>query len=146
MQENIKVTGDLRIIHNDEFGNLINEYNYKNLIVTTGKNWVAGRVASNATTVMSHMALGTSSTAASVGDTALIGTELGRVALTSTTASTNTVIYVATFGAGVATGAITEAGIFGASSGGTMLNRIVFLVINKASGDTITVTWIVTFN
>ena len=52
--------------------------------------------------------------------------------------------YVTTSGAGVATGAVTEAGIFNASSSGTMLCRTVFAVVNKGSGDTLQVTWTVT--
>ena len=73
-------------------------------------------------TAMSHMAIGTGSTAAAAGDAAL-GNEAGRVSLTSTTVTSNAVAYVATFGAGTGTGAITEAGILNASSSGTLLCR-----------------------
>jgi len=52
--------------------------------------------------------------------------------------------YVATFGAGTGTGAVTEAGLFNAASGGTMLCRTVFPVVNKQSGDSMTVSWVVT--
>ena len=97
-------------------------------------------VASN---VMSHMALGSSSTAAAVGDTTL-GTELGRVALTAGTAANNVVTYTATFGTGVATGGVQEAGIFNASSAGILLCRVVFAVVNKGANDTMAVTWTVT--
>jgi hypothetical protein len=54
------------------------------------------------------------------------------------------VTYVATFPAGTGTGAVTEAGIFNASSSGTMLCRTVFPVVNKQSGDSMTITWTVT--
>ena len=94
-------------------------------------------------TAMTHMAIGTGSTAAAAGNTTL-GSEAGRVALTSTTVSTNNVAYVATFPAGTGTGAITEAGILNASSGGTLLCRTVFNVINKAAADTLGITWTVT--
>ena len=98
-------------------------------------------------TAMTHMAVGTGSTAAVIGDTTL-GTEIAasRVALTSTVASTNTIVYVATFGSGVGTGAVTEAGIFNASSAGTMLCRTVFSVVNKAAGDTMNITWTITIS
>ena len=92
---------------------------------------------------MSHMAIGTGSTAAAASDAAL-GSEAGRVSLTSTTVSSNEVEYVATFGAGTGTGAITEAGIFNASSSGTLLCRTVFSVVNKGSSDSMTITWTVT--
>ena len=75
---------------------------------------------------MSHMAVGTGSTAAAASDAAL-GSELDRNALTSTTVTNNEVAYVCTYAAGDATGAITEAGLFNASSGGTMLCRTVFV-------------------
>ena len=94
-------------------------------------------------TAMTHMAIGSGSTAAAAGDTAL-GTQLGIVTLTSTTVSTNTVQYAATFAAGTGTGAVTEAGLFNASSSGTMLCRTVFSVVNKASGDSMTITWTIT--
>ena len=96
--------------------------------------------------VMSHLGLGSGSTAASASDTDL-GSILGsREALDSSTASANTIQYVASFEAGDATGAVTEAGIFNASSSGTMLCRTVFPVVNKASDDTMSVTWLLTLS
>ena len=44
------------------------------------------------------------------------------------------------------TGAITEAGILNAGSGGTLLCRTVFSVVNKASSDSMTITWTVTIS
>ena len=82
-------------------------------------------------------------TPAATSQTAL-GTELGRVALDSTTRATNTITYVATFPAGTGTGAITEAGILNAGATGNMLCRTVFGVVTKASGDTVVITWNVT--
>jgi len=92
---------------------------------------------------MSHMAIGTGSTAAAAGNTAL-GSEADRNTLTSTTVSGATITYVATFGAGEGTGAITEAALLNASSSGTMLCRTVFAVVNKGSQDSMTITWTVT--
>lgn len=117
-----------------------------NLVVTTGKNWIASRMYDTAIPDdMSHMAVGTNNTAAAAGDTTL-NTESARVALTSTTVSTNTTQYVATFGAGTGTGALVEAGILNASSSGTMLCRTVFSVVNKGADDTLTITWTITIN
>jgi hypothetical protein len=97
--------------------------------------------------VMSHMGLGSSTTAAAAGDTDL-GSQLGsREALDSSTISgTNNekVIYEASFEAGDATGAVTEAGIFNATSAGDMLCRTVFAVVNKGANDSLTVTWTIT--
>ncbi len=94
---------------------------------------------------MSHMAIGSDGTAAAAGNTTL-GTELGRVALTSSTPSTNTVEYEATFGASVGTGGVEEAAIFNASSAGDMLCRTVFSVVNKGAADSMTITWTITIS
>lgn len=139
----VKLTGELRLTLTNPTGNITQEVVVPNLVVTTGKNYIASRMKDASATAMSHMAIGTGSTAAAAGNTAL-GSEAGRVALTSTTVSTNNVAYVATFAAGTGTGAITEAGILNASSSGTLLCRTVFSVINKGAADTLGVTWTVT--
>ena len=109
-----------------------------------GLNAILDRLVGTSEAVMSHMALGSGTTAAAAGNTAL-ETQLGsREALDSSTVTTNSVAYVCSFEAGDATGAVTEAGIFNASSGGTMLCRSVFSVINKAASDSLSVTWTVT--
>ena len=139
----IKVTGELKITVTNPEGNVKQEVVVPNLVVTTGKNLIASRLKDTTDAAMSHMAICTGSTAAAAGDTAL-GSEAGRVALTSTTVTTNSVAYVASFGAGTGTGAITEAGLLNASSGGTLLCRTVFSVINKGAADTLGITWTVT--
>ena len=140
----IKVKGELKLTLTNPQGNVTHETIVPNLVVTAGKNFIADRLKNN-TTVMSHMAIGTGSTAAAAGNTAL-GSEAGRVALTSSTVSTNSVAYVASFGAGTGTGAITEAGLLNASSSGTLLCRTVFSVINKGANDTLGITWTVTIS
>ena len=138
----IKVTGKVKLTVTNPEGKVKQEVEIPNLVVTTGKNFIADRMKNNST-VMSHMAIGTGSSSAAAGDTAL-GSEGGRVALSSSTVTTNSVAYVASFPAGTGTGAITEAGLLNASSSGTLLCRTVFSVINKASGDTLGITWTVT--
>ena len=145
LNDAIKVTGELRITVTNPEGNIKQEVVIPNLVVTVGKNYIASRIKDATATAMTHMAVGSGTTAAAVGDTTL-GTELGRVTLTSTTVTTNSVAYVATFPAGTATGALTEAGILNASSAGTLLCRTVFSVINKGAADTLGITWTVTVN
>jgi len=70
---------------------------------------------------MPYTAVGTGTNAPAAGDTAL-QTELARVANVATS-SVNVLQLSATFGPGVATGAVTEAGLFSASSSGTMYAR-----------------------
>jgi hypothetical protein len=145
IQDSIKVTGELKITVTNPNGNVTQETIIPNLVVTAGKNLIASRLKDTTDAAISHMAIGTGSTAAAAGNTTL-GTEAGRVALTSTTVTANAVAYVATFGAGTGTGAITEAGLFNASSSGDMLCRTVFSVINKGAADTLGITWTVTVN
>ena len=142
LNELFKLTGKVHVTVTNERGEVV-EQRAANLVVTTGKNFTASRMVGTADNVMSHMALGSNNTAAAVGDTALLG-ELGRVALTAGTATNNVVTYTATFGQGVATGGVQEAGIFNASSAGTMLCRVVFAIVNKGANDTIAITWTVT--
>lgn len=143
LQENFGIKGELTISVFDRNGNLKEAKKVPNLVVTVGKNYIASRMVGTAATVMSHMAIGTGTGTPAVGDTAL-GTQAGIVALTAFTASTNTVTATATFAAGTGTGAITEAGIFNAASAGTLLCRTTFPVVNKAAGDSIAITWVVT--
>jgi hypothetical protein len=145
LQDAIKVTGNLKVVLTGPDGKVKDEQEFKNLVVTTGKNFIASRMKDTTDGAMSHMAIGTGTTAAAAGDTTL-ETEAGRVSLTSTTVTNNSVAYVATFPAGTGTGAITEAGILNASSSGTLLCRTVFSVINKGSADTLGITWTVTVN
>jgi hypothetical protein len=147
-QDSIKMTGDLKIVLTDENGQIKQEQEVKNLVVTVGKNFIASSMAkttTNSPAAMTHMAIGAGTTAAAAGDTTL-GSSLGRVALTSTTVTTNNVAYVATFPAGTGTGAVTEAGLFNDPSAGTLLCRTVFSVINKGAADTLGITWTVTVN
>jgi hypothetical protein len=138
LNDGLKLTGKLSIAINNE---VVQEI--PNVVVTDGKGYVASRMKDATATAMSHMAIGTDSTAAAASDSAL-GSESGRVSLTSTTVTDNEVEYVATFGAGTGTGAITEAGILNASSSGTLLCRTVFSVVNKGAADSMTITWTVT--
>lgn len=147
LKDNIKTKGTLTLVLTDENGN-VKQQDEHNLVVSAGLAYIASRMKDATATAMSHMAVGSGTTAAAPGDTAL-GGELGRVTLTSTTIVTTSVAndavqYVATFGAGTGTGAVTEAGILNASSSGTMLCRTVFPVINKGALDTLTITWKVT--
>jgi|TARA_B110000908_G_C10259433_1_gene458063 hypothetical protein len=135
INETLKLTGRVTVLLNDE---VVQEID--NLVVTDGKGYVASRMKDATATVMSHMSVGTGSTAAAASDSAL-GAEAGRVALTSTSVTGAAVTYSASFPAGTGTGGLTEAAILNASSGGTMLCRTVFSVVNKQSADAMTIQW-----
>ncbi len=124
-----------------------------NLVTTAGKGLVAARLASAGSTVVTHMALGTGTTAALVADTTM-ETEVTRQAIdvSGGTVSTNTITYTRTFAAddpdvtAPATTAVTEAGLFNHASAGTMLAHTVFAVVNKGESDTMTISWVVTIS
>ena len=141
-QENLKVTGAVAIKVFDKNGALKQEQNIKNLVVTSGKEFIAAAMVGTPTQ-MSHMAVGAGTSAAAAGDTNL-GSELGRVALTSDTSSGAVVTYVGDFPAGTGTGAVTEAGLFNDPTGGVMLCRTVFAVVNKGADDAMSITWQIT--
>ena len=128
-----------------EDGSIKETQEIPNLVVTTGKAYVASRMAGTSASVMSHMAIGTSSTAAAVANTTLAN-EVARVAISSTNVASNDIVYSATFPASTpsSAAAVVEAAIFNASSSGTMLCRTVFSVINKASTDSISIQWTIT--
>lgn len=136
--------GKLFIRLKDSDGQLKEEREITNTVTTAGKEGIADQLlASPSVPKPGWMEVGTGSPAA---------TKLGayiassRTALSSKTRSGAVVTMVCTFGAGVGTGAITEAGIFGVVTQDTapMYCSASFSVINKAAGDSLEITWTLT--
>ena len=147
INENLKLSGQLNIVLKDKAGNVKEQREVKNLVVNAGLAYIASRMVGTTKGVMSHMSLGSSTTAAAASQTDVVSVLGSREALDSTTISGSNnekVIYASSFEAGDGTGAVTEAGIFNAASGGDMLCRTVFSVVNKAADDTLSVTWTIT--
>jgi len=119
-----------------------------NLVTTTGKALVAGRInGSGSPAAATYIAIGIGTTAAAVGDTTLeseITTNGGQRAsatasLTTTDTTDDTARLVKTFSF-TGSFAVTEAGALNAASAGTLLNRQVFSAVNVVSGDSLQVT------
>lgn len=147
IDDNLKVTGRVSISLYDKDGNLKDGREIKNLVVNNGKGFIASRMISGGASVMSHMALGSGTTAPAAGDTALESLLGVREILDSSTSpASGVVLYTSSFEGGDATGAVTEAGIFNAATDGTMLCRTTFDVINKSATDTLSVTWTITIS
>ena len=149
IKENLKLSGQLNIVLKDKAGNIKDKREGKNLVVNKGLEYITSRMKDASKSVMSHMGLGSGTTAAAASQTDLVTLLGSREALDSTTISGSNnekVVYVSAFEAGDATGAVTEAGIFNAASGGDMLCRTVFSVVNKAADDTMSVTWTITLS
>lgn len=114
---------------------------YHNTVTTAGKNGAADQVlASPSLNKPTHMGIGTGTPSGTA-----LGTELDRNALTSKTRSNAVVTMVGDWAAGDGTGAITEAGVFDAASTGNMWLSASFSTINKAAGDSLQITWTLTF-
>ena len=144
--DTLKAKGRVSIVLKDKDGNVKETREVDNLIVDTGLDYIASRMKDATATAMTHMGLGSGTTAAAAGDTDLESILGSREALDSTTVTDNTIQFIASFEAGDATGSVTEMGLFNALTGGTMLARVVFSVVNKQADDTMTVTHTITIS
>ena len=118
-----------------------------NMIVDVGFDYIADSIGLNSgrPAVMGYIGVGESNIASSAEQTGLQDELSPRQASAyEHTAGSKSFTISATFAPGVATGAITEAAVFNAATAGTMLDRVVFNVINKGADDTLTVVF--TFN
>lgn len=141
MNDGLTMKGEVEFILTKPDGTQVREK--QNLIVNTGKNFAASALINTSSSPFTHMAIGTGTTPAALTDTTL-GAQLVRQAFTSSNVTANVVTMSTTYAAGAGTGSITEAGIFNASSGGTMLSRVVFPVVSKGAADSLTINWTVT--
>ena len=120
------------------------------VVTNAGKAEVAALIGSDTSgsaTPFDYIAIGTGTTSESASDTALAN-EQQRAAATGSRVTVNVtndtlqlVKDAFTFDGNYA---ITESGVFNASSGGTMLCRKTFDAINVTADDTLKVTWKIT--
>ena len=141
-KSNVVLTGKLVIQKYNEQNELIYSEEFPNLVVTTGKSYLATRMHSNSADPIGYMAIGTTATTVDTTQTTLLN-ETARVALSNHETSGTGAAFTAVFGPGVGIGSIVEAGLFTASSSGTMLARTTFPVITKDSGETVSIYWVV---
>jgi hypothetical protein len=145
----IKIEGYWTMRLHGPDGALKQEVSGKNVITTNGKEALASYLAAAAAGAtenpFKYVAVGTGSVAESAADTAL-GGELSRKTGVASYVSGAIYQVSATFAAGVATGAITEYGLFNTSTGGTLFSRDIETVINKGASDTLSVTTQVTLS
>jgi hypothetical protein len=141
--ESLAMKGRITITRTNAEGKVTLYLEKDNLIVTTGKNFAAAALLAASPSPFTHIAVGSGAVAPALADTAL-GSEIARSAFSSSSRAANVVNMSVTMGPGVGTGALTEAGIFNASTAGTLFSRVTFPVVNKGAADTITVTWQIT--
>lgn len=141
------IVGHMHLRLFDPEGKLKDERIVHNTVTELGDAHVADAMSDTGEGALGYMAVGTGSGqgAADVG----LDTVLDRNALDSTTQGAagddNDVIYVCTWAAGDGTGAITEAGIFLGDNNTSMNYYADFAVVNKAAGDSVVITWTITF-
>lgn len=148
MTDIVHPEGIVRIRRYDGAGALIDEQFFKNMVVNSGLEHFANLCSASPTaTAMSHMGIGANGTAPAKTNTTLAGEIAGARQALSTPPfqSLNQTVYNATFNPGVATGNISELGIFNAASGGTMLARVTFPTQVKESTTKFDVQWLVAF-
>lgn len=145
--DSIKATGNVSVTLYDATGNIKHQIQHHNLIVDLGKNFIASRIANNSKIPMNHMALG-SGTTTPVREDIQLQDELqnGRISIPSPSVSGNTISFTGIFPGSYATGLVSEAGIFNANSGGTMLCRTVFPAFRKEDTDVVAFSWNITIN
>lgn len=143
--DSLKVIGSLELTLRDSNNRVKERRQVHNLVVQGGRELIASQLAEGEIGKPSHMAVGSGESIPDLSQSTL-DNELARVALKSTTRSTNTVTYECEFGPTIGTGEITESGIFNGDSAGVMLNRATFGVITKESADTLTIKWNLSIN
>lgn len=125
-----------------------------NLVTSAGKAAIASRInGAGSEALFDKIGWGTGTTSAAVGDTALQtekdagGTNSSVHVISSATCSrvttsvTNDTAQMVGTATATGTIAITESGVFNASTSGTLLARQVFTAVNVVSGDSIQFTW-----
>ena len=119
----------------DENNNIKQKFVKHNLITSVGFDFVSNCLGSTTRPEpISQIGVGTNNTAPALGDTNLGALKLKKACTYTHTAGTTSLVFQTSFGAGEATGALVEAGIF--TGDGTLFDRVVYPVINKESGDT----------
>lgn len=120
-----------------------------NTITVAGDKITADAMSDRSEILPSHIGVGTTSGGKTTASNALEAQVNPRVALDSTTqgagADDNDVVWVVTFGAGVGTGALIEAGLFNHLSAGDMYAYQEFAAINKGAADSLVITWTCTY-
>lgn len=145
MQSYIKIVGNINLKKYDENGRLIDTLSYPNLVVNTGKQFIASRLAAN-TSLISHIGLGEGISGVVPSDTGL-EIEIDRANLSTTPTVTGTEItYTATFGAANAVGTLSEAGLFNGANtqNSTMVCRTIFPEYEKLSNEAVSISWTLT--
>jgi len=145
MKETLKV-GATMIAELVRDGKVIDTRTVHNMVVNSGYDLVCALIGdSTRPNQIGYVGMGTG-TAATTAQTTALGTEWGtRVAVTYSH-TTGTTLLTLSCTVPAHTGsmvALTESGLFNASTSGTMFDRVTFTAINKEPADTINMRYII---
>lgn len=144
----IALRGCLEVAMHDAFtGAEVARRTIRNTVVTQGRAWVLNRIQSNSpsTNTIGWMAVGSGTVAPATTDVQL-GSEIDRNAigtldLTGTTAATPYWQAVVSWNTNEANTTLSEVGLFNKASASTLLSRATFSTLNKATSNTLTITY-----
>lgn len=147
IKEGIRVVGHVELFNPDT--NKVH-YSSTNMIVTSGKNLIASRLANGTVAFAAGIAVGTSNDATTAGMTQLVAQAGLKTALFSSSVSGNELTYTANFLQGSPISPITgqfdvkEVGLFnGTTAGATMIARIAIPGdgVVKYTNETLAIRW-----
>ncbi len=147
----VLATANVWLVLRDSKGDVKDIRVLRNLVVNAGLAWLASALSGAQATPsnMKYVAIGTGTATAVAGDTALGGEVETRVAGTQslTTVDTANDGYLCVGTQNItANRAVTEVGLFSASTSGSLLARQIFSVMNMVSGDSLQTTWRIDFD
>lgn len=144
--EDFKIDGVFTYWYINEEGMRVSEdHVIPNLVVDSGKAFLANRAISSAKNPISHVAIG-SGTTPPVGTQTQLVAETARVALSTATSTNNVVNCAGTVPAGTGTGTVEEVALFNAATLGDMISRTLTGTITKPAGLGLQFTWTLTVN
>jgi hypothetical protein len=148
--DTIKLKGSVIItIQDAKTGRIKSVDKLDNMVVTLGKIGIASGLMGDTTKgYITYCAVGTSTTAPALTDTALIA-ELARKLISTREVNSNSAVFTTYFGTSEANGTLREAGLFGDSTASLTANSgrlYCRLAISrtKSSADTLTISWTLT--
>lgn len=147
MADVIKLRGCLEVaLFDAATGAELKRHKFNNLVVTAGRKWALSRLVAADTNPITNLEVGVGTAAPAAGDTALGSATIRKVATldsTNITSSVPNVAFRTSYDTNEANVALCEAGLFNSSAAGTMFSRLTFATINKATSNTLGITYTV---
>jgi len=144
-EDDVMFTGAVRWRLFDADGTTVEEGCVDNLVVNSGRAFLAARCIASGKPPISHLAVGSSATPTGLGNIAL-AVETARVALAASTSAGAVVSCSAVVPAGVGTGTVEEVGLFNSGLAGDMISRALTGTITKPAGLGLQFAWTLTVN